>query len=793
MMNSSILKLIATTWLISATQFCIAQSTEDVSKRTAYSSTHVYEDGRVRVRYSSQPINYKNSAGLLQPISTDFETTENGWQALEQPHPVAVSSSGVITTAFGTVQANQYRTSTWFNGQPILVQSFTKQKKNFPFRTFNLSQNGNSNEAMTPPDVLTGTTNFEDILLHIQSIENGVKYQYELLEMPAMQGTWLEVQEEMKLNNATLQPDEKHGRWKNGMWYGNLLVMAADGSINGFVQGTNVFDANYKNTVAGYKWTDKGNGRYILSTYISTAWLQDVSTAYPVMIDPLIVGPMADYGPYFMPSCFIPEYNADSILVTIPGELTVTAFYITAHFFADPFAFMVMGDGAMHFSTPCATTGNYEVAGAPGDTAGTAYLYMEDLRNPLTCCYPQSCSEQTFWLTMHLGRYTPAGGCDTLSIYYSPVTLWPFQAYIEGHTVESFASEFTVQNAAICSNTCVFDATIRARYGVPPYTFTHSWTSETFVAGEPEGCDFGNVVQHMDLNVPGCPMYCPGFDELVVPPATITDACGNNVDNLPVDILNLLEAPDVMTPPQPFYICSGVAENVLLSSCAADAVITWNVNGTGGEAPLNIQVENTTEEPFNFDYTLQATANGCTSEPFPFEVIVIPNPVAEFATSPVPAIVSNPVLFADQSTNAVGDIQSWLWNIEGYVSDEQDVIIIFDTAAYYYTCLHVTNEYGCTDELCKDILVTSNTVVAPNVFTPNSDGKNDMLEFWYLDFFPDNHLKIWNRWGNLIYEQESYRNNWTGDGHADGTYYYLLHVSNGQVLEGYFQILGSKE
>ena len=64
------------------------------------------------------------------------------------------------------------------------------------------------------------------------------------------------------------------------------------------------------------------------------------------------------------------------------------------------------------------------------------------------------------------------------------------------------------------------------------------------------------------------------------------------------------------------------------------------------------------------------------------------------------------------------------------------------------------------------------------------DGKNDGFVIMNIENFPDNNLKIFNRWGNLIYQKDGYLNEFegyanTGDqvGKAKlpaGTYFVIL-------------------
>ena len=69
-------------------------------------------------------------------------------------------------------------------------------------------------------------------------------------------------------------------------------------------------------------------------------------------------------------------------------------------------------------------------------------------------------------------------------------------------------------------------------------------------------------------------------------------------------------------------------------------------------------------------------------------------------------------------------------------------------------------------------------ITIPNVFTPNGDGKNDYLVIENLEYYPDNKIVIFNRWGNKIFEKEGYKNDWDGDGHSDGTYFYILELND---------------
>jgi gliding motility-associated-like protein len=110
--------------------------------------------------------------------------------------------------------------------------------------------------------------------------------------------------------------------------------------------------------------------------------------------------------------------------------------------------------------------------------------------------------------------------------------------------------------------------------------------------------------------------------------------------------------------------------------------------------------------------------------------------------------------------------------------------------------------YRITDSLGQQSIATiSITVVCDNVLvfngiSPNGDGKNDTWQILGIEQFPNNAVRVFNRWGHQVFEQSGYNNanawdgTWNGKDLPDGTYFYVLNLG-GQAgrLEGYLQIL----
>ncbi|WP_405399568.1 gliding motility-associated C-terminal domain-containing protein [Maribacter sp. Asnod2-G09] len=77
-----------------------------------------------------------------------------------------------------------------------------------------------------------------------------------------------------------------------------------------------------------------------------------------------------------------------------------------------------------------------------------------------------------------------------------------------------------------------------------------------------------------------------------------------------------------------------------------------------------------------------------------------------------------------------------------------------------------------------------------NKFTPNNDGFNDVFFIECIENYPNNNVKVFNRWGNQVFEMDNYDNTWDGTsmGRATvnaseklpvGTYFYLIDFGDG--------------
>jgi gliding motility-associated-like protein len=115
------------------------------------------------------------------------------------------------------------------------------------------------------------------------------------------------------------------------------------------------------------------------------------------------------------------------------------------------------------------------------------------------------------------------------------------------------------------------------------------------------------------------------------------------------------------------------------------------------------------------------------------------------------------------------------------------------------------DENGIPSEDGMTIFTIRNVDSPPNLsitdaFSPNDDGVNDLFVINGLNYFyPKNNLKVFNRWGNLVFEKNNYQNDWNAIANAkgiligseklpEGTYFYLLDIGFEKAIEGFLVI-----
>jgi gliding motility-associated-like protein len=235
-----------------------------------------------------------------------------------------------------------------------------------------------------------------------------------------------------------------------------------------------------------------------------------------------------------------------------------------------------------------------------------------------------------------------------------------------------------------------------------------------------------------------------------------------------------------------------VTLDVTNAICAGDSTGAVNVTTNGGTPEFTYSWTNAAGDVIGIESSISNIPAGS------YEVAVSDasgcDTIAEFSIS-APQALSVAITLSEYSiaTNAYnistpdGDNGSIELAVEGgtpeYVYNWTPNTIAQDennptnlTAGDYI--LQIVDANGCS-------LDTTITLVDPDALklytalSPNGDGLNDTYVIDGVQDCPDNQFKVFNRWGNLVYEKDSYLNEWFGqdmDGNtlSDGTYFVIF-------------------
>jgi len=113
--------------------------------------------------------------------------------------------------------------------------------------------------------------------------------------------------------------------------------------------------------------------------------------------------------------------------------------------------------------------------------------------------------------------------------------------------------------------------------------------------------------------------------------------------------------------------------------------------------------------------------------------------------------------------------------------------------------VHMVDSLGCfeADTTIRFHIIIETKAALPQAFTPNNDGENDMafVRGWGIKEFLE--VKIYNRWGQLVYESNDLYQGWDGtfkgEPQAMDTYAYTIRIINTdnkeEFIKGYITLL----
>ncbi len=257
-------------------------------------------------------------------------------------------------------------------------------------------------------------------------------------------------------------------------------------------------------------------------------------------------------------------------------------------------------------------------------------------------------------------------------------------------------------------------------------------------------------------------------------------------------------------------VCSGTNSDSLFLLGYSGTITSWISTTTGGP-PYNNISNSTFIQPYSgLSTTTMYCAilqNGvCPADTSLCATITIASPPVASAGVDTVISLGDTVCFL----GAGGIFYNWLPPVMLVGSNTSSPCIIgADSVGVFTYTLTVTDAFGCidTDNMTLIVLDTATTIppkipqiVICNFITPNGDGDNDVWNIYDVfslepltNFYPNNEVTVLNNHGQILYNKTGYINDWNAEGLPDGSYYYIVEITDlDKTYKGVLTVASSK-
>lgn len=248
-------------------------------------------------------------------------------------------------------------------------------------------------------------------------------------------------------------------------------------------------------------------------------------------------------------------------------------------------------------------------------------------------------------------------------------------------------------------------------------------------------------------------------------PVSLTITDGNRCQASQTLNVPYFPAPPILVvAPSRSNIC--VPEEVFFNNLSTPIDETYGLDWEFGDGGTSTEISPTHnyETPGIYDVYLGVTSPiGCFIDTV-FQRIVTaqPSPTAGFGFTPEePNNLQNVVDFFDQSIDAI----AWKYDIGNIFNTSlRDFSFEFRDTGRFEVIQVVTHPSGCTDTLIREVDIQPVVAFnAPNAFTPNGDGLNDVFVPKTIIFgIREYSFSVWDRWGKRVFTTSEPKEGWNG-------------------------------
>lgn len=233
------------------------------------------------------------------------------------------------------------------------------------------------------------------------------------------------------------------------------------------------------------------------------------------------------------------------------------------------------------------------------------------------------------------------------------------------------------------------------------------------------------------------------------------------------------------------FICQGESQLVKISLSPANISYEAYYSGNNTQASSITGIDTIA---FDIDYEDEILLdsvideNGCTATIQGTRSVLIQTEDLQSAAFASEYVIRNNTNIAIWPGGEVGNNCYWYYNEEVIHSPVCDTFTISPDSTMTIF-LYTSNDRGCEDSVSITITVMSEIRI-PDIVTPNDDGFNDLWLIGGIDHFKFANIKIYNRWGNLVYYNDGtpyMEEPWDGKCHSTelptGIYYYVIDLN----------------
>jgi gliding motility-associated-like protein len=273
---------------------------------------------------------------------------------------------------------------------------------------------------------------------------------------------------------------------------------------------------------------------------------------------------------------------------------------------------------------------------------------------------------------------------------------------------------------------------------------------------------------------------------------TLTVTTQNQCTSVSTDTIRVFKTPELSILGRD-TICLNTPETFRGQLTLPDSTIAWQWTLGNGSSSQSQDATTTYGNTGNFDIQLIATNKLGCADTIDHTVHVTTPPTAVPVTNPI-------VILSGGSTplnmNYTGPIVNYSWLPLQHLDCPSCPLPIANPQFTTKYKVQVEDRYGCrsSGEITVQIICTGQNFFVPNTFSPNGDGSNDVFYLRGTGLFRVKALRVFNRWGEVVFEKREFPVNspahgWDGNykgkpGTAD-VYVYQLEIicSNGEVLK----------